>query len=119
MAVEAQVENRDASARIEGVAPAGNSLVRVNALVDNRDGRYQPGGAATLLLPQGSRPGILIPVAALVRQGDLTGVRVETGRALELRWIRLGAAREDQVEVLAGLSPGDRIFVPAARGEAF
>jgi RND family efflux transporter MFP subunit len=112
--VEARIESELASARIEGVVPAGNSLVQINALVDNRNDQYQPGGAATLLVPQGARPGIMIPLAAVVEQGDLTGVRVETAGGLDLRWVRLGLSRGDAVEVLSGLAAGDRVFVPGS-----
>ena len=49
------------------------------------------GGAATLLLPTGERRGLFVPLAAIARQGDLTGVRVWTGDRAELRWVRLGA----------------------------
>jgi Fe2+ transport system protein FeoA len=51
-----------------------------------------------------------------VREGDLTGVRVQSGSGLSLRWVRLGVAAGESVEVLSGLKAGDRVFVPLGGG---
>jgi multidrug efflux pump subunit AcrA (membrane-fusion protein) len=112
--LEARIEGRPAAARIEGVAPAGGSVYTINAIVDNPAGDYPVGGAADLLVATGTRSAILIPAAALERQGDLTGVRLVAGATAELRWVRLGERRGEQVEVLAGLRAGDRILLPEA-----
>lgn len=112
--LRARIEGVPAVAVVEGVVPsAAGSLYAVNALVENAGRRFLPGSAATLELPQGSRAALLIPEAAVVRQGDLTGVRVRTADGATLRWIRLGSPRDDMVEVLAGLRAGDVILVPA------
>lgn len=49
-----------------------------------------------------------VPAASLVSRGALAGVFVVDGGTAHLRWIRLGRAHEDRVEVLAGLEPGER-----------
>lgn len=108
------VAGRPVEARVEGVAPAaGGHVVTVNAIVTNRDGTAFAGSAATLALPQGTRRGIVIPGAAVVREGDLTGARVRRGTVAGLRWLKLGPAHDGLVEVLAGLSIGDTVLVPA------
>lgn len=112
--LDGTVEGRPVGARIEGTAPAAGALYRVNALVDNAEGDLPSGGAATLRLPQGPRTTVLVPATALVREGDLTGVRIRTTSGTELRWVRLGSPVGDAVEVLSGLRSGDRVFVPAA-----
>jgi RND family efflux transporter MFP subunit len=112
MLIDALIERTPATAKVEGIVSAGAAMLTVNAIVDNRLRRDQAGGAATLLLPQGTRQAIVVPFAALVEQGDLTGVRVETGSGLDLRWVRLGARSGDAVEVLSGLHVGDRVWVP-------
>jgi RND family efflux transporter MFP subunit len=111
--LDGTIEGRRATATIEGVAAAGGALYTVNAIVDNRDRRYPSGGVATLLIPQGTRTTILVPNAALVREGDLTGVRIQTATGGELRWVRLGSPVGGRVEVLSGLKAGDRVLVPA------
>ena len=114
--LDGTVERRPVEVRIEGTAPAAGALYRVNALVDNARGDFPSGGAATLRLPQGVRTTILVPAAALVREGDLTGLRIRTSGGTELRWVRLGSPVGDAVEVLSGLRSGDQVFVPAAAG---
>jgi RND family efflux transporter MFP subunit len=101
------------NAEVEGVVPApGGHLMTVNALVDNRTGEAVPGGAATLILPAGRRAARLVPAAAVVREGDLTGVRARRAGGWELRWTRLGRVEGGMVEILAGLEAGDTVLVP-------
>ena len=78
---------------------------------------WPSGVAVTALIPAGRHEGIAVPVSAIVRRGQLTGVRVLMGDAVVLRWVRLGrmvgaaAGGPDsaRVEVLSGLEPGDQI----------
>jgi RND family efflux transporter MFP subunit len=113
--VEGTIERVAVDAVVEGVAPApSGALYSVNALVDNARGAHPTGGAAALRIPLGVRTGLLVPVAALVHEGDLTGVRVQTASGTERRWVRLGTPAGDAVEVLSGLRSGDRIFIPAS-----
>ncbi|MDC8785336.1 efflux RND transporter periplasmic adaptor subunit [Roseateles koreensis] len=53
---------------------------------------------------------IMVPRSAVLRRTELTAAYVlsDSGRP-ELRQLRLGAVQGDRVEVLAGLSPGERI----------
>lgn len=108
----ARIEDDTAMAVVEGVVPnAAGNLYTVNALVENGSGRFLPGSAATLELPQGERRAVVVPTEAVIRQGDLTGVRVRDEGATPLRWIRLGDPVGDYVEVLSGLEPGDVILL--------
>jgi hypothetical protein len=50
-----------------------------------------------------------------VREGDLTGVTLRTAAGDDRRWVRLGPTLGAMVEVTAGLQPGDRVVIPAAR----
>jgi RND family efflux transporter MFP subunit len=115
--VEATIEGAPARAIVEGIVPAtGGTLYTVNALVDNDDARYLANGTATLSLVQGERPAVLVPAAAIHRDGDLAGVYLIGENGAEIRWVRLretGAGDDAFVEVLGGLRAGDRIIVPA------
>jgi RND family efflux transporter MFP subunit len=112
--LEGTIEHVPVNAIVEGVVPAPSGAVyTVNAIVKNALGKHPAGGAATLRLPQGTRTGLLVPVAALVRQGDLTGVRIQASTGTSLRWVRAGAVTGDQVEILSGLRSGDRVVVTA------
>jgi RND family efflux transporter MFP subunit len=119
--IAATVEGRSLTATVEGVVPAASgSLYTVNALVPNpmdaAGGRtILAGSAATLALPLGTRAALVIPAAAVRREGDLTGVTLRTAGGDETRWVRLGRAAGDVVEVSAGLRAGDQVVVPPER----
>ena len=53
-----------------------------------------------------------VPLDALVRNGQLTGVFAVEGDTLRLRWVRLGSTRGDAAELLAG-PPGELTVVRA------
>jgi len=74
---------------------------------------WPTGVSVTALVPAGLTRAITIPIGAVVRRGQLTGVRVVTADGVSLRWIRLGRAVEygDRVEVLSGLNAGDEIVL--------
>lgn len=63
------------------------------------------------LVPVGRTQAVTVPTSAVVRRGQLTGVRIATADGVTLRWVRLGRAVDDgsRVEVLSGLNPGDEI----------
>jgi RND family efflux transporter MFP subunit len=117
MQVQGTVAGQAVVGTVEGIvsAPGGN-LVTVNALIDNPDGNLFGGSAATLSLPQGTRSAVMVPSAAVVRQGDLTGLYVKQGDRTDLRWVRLGSTHKLEVEVLAGLAVGDTVVIPIPSG---
>lgn len=128
--VEAAVEGQRGEAQVEGVVPApGGGVYTINALISNPGGALLSGGSATLRIPTGTRRAMLVPVSALVREGDLIGVWVSGAAGTELRWVRVGdtlsarprageqgpaEVQPDLVEVLSGLSVGDRVLVGGA-----
>ncbi|HET7228709.1 MAG TPA: HlyD family efflux transporter periplasmic adaptor subunit, partial [Longimicrobium sp.] len=116
-ALAAAIEGAAVTATVEGVVPAGSGqLFTINALLDNPGGAHLPGSAATLSLPQGRRRAIVVPAGAIVREGDLAGVDVLAGTAVERRWLRLGQTVGERVEVLSGLRAGDRVVLRGAGG---
>ena len=72
---------------------------------------WPTGMSLQALVPVGAVEAVTIPVEAVVHRGQLTGVRVLTVDGAALRWIRLGrtTGSGDRIEVLSGLSAGDRI----------
>jgi RND family efflux transporter MFP subunit len=77
-----------------------------------KDQKLTPGMFARLSLPLKSTPGILIPREAVAPIGQLTMVRVLVAGQTQLRQVELGQQVGEQVEVLAGLNPGDKILLP-------
>jgi RND family efflux transporter MFP subunit len=58
-----------------------------------------------------ARPVTLVPKAAVKTENDQTVVFVVTGETVERRAVKTGGADGDRLEVLAGLSPGDRVVM--------
>jgi RND family efflux transporter MFP subunit len=113
--VGVSIEGTSITGTVEGVVPvSGAALVNVQVLVGNASRRFSSGSAATVSVPGAPRKALLVPLTALVRNGDLAGVRVSAGGRLVTRWVRLGRERAGAVEVLSGLKAGDSIVVPAA-----
>lgn len=70
---------------------------------------------AKVFIPDGSRDAIVVPLAAIVEKGQLTGVyTVDEKGVVAYRLIRTGKAGAGGVEVLSGLAGGERIIVPGA-----
>lgn len=77
------------------------------------DGDAEPGAYARLALgthPDATGDGS-VPAASLVARGALSGVFVIDADRARLRWLKLGRARGERVEVLAGLEPGERFAI--------
>ncbi|MCF7220364.1 efflux RND transporter periplasmic adaptor subunit [Marilutibacter chinensis] len=83
----------------------------------------QPGVTARVVFPgttaaTGTPQILQVPHSALVQRGEVSGVYVLSGDHLGLRQVRIGRRIGDEIEVLAGLAPGERIAtdpVAAAR----
>jgi membrane fusion protein, multidrug efflux system len=67
-------------------------------------------------VPVGEAESIRVPTDALVRRGQMEIVFVEEGGKAVLRLVRIGKEFPDGVEVLAGLSEGDRVVVGGVGG---
>jgi len=99
----------DAPVRIiaSGADPMSKTVeVRVTLPAD-----WSTGVSVTALIPSGTTRAITVPSSAIVRRGQLTGVRVVTDHGAALRWVRLGRSLPggERVEILSGLNPGDEI----------
>lgn len=78
----------------------------------------KPGTFARTVLPApagASDTRIFLPVDAIVRHAEMTGVYVlDADHRPLLRAVRIGRTGGDRVEVLAGVSPGDRVVTDTA-----
>jgi RND family efflux transporter MFP subunit len=100
-------------ARLAIIAPAGDAgSLRVLVKAD------LPGGAGLLAgsfvrlrFASGGEAPVLVPRAALVERGALTGVFVVADGHARLRWISPGLPARDAVEVRAGLAAGEPVIV--------
>ena len=116
------VASRDGSGVVQGtvshMAPAPDPatrsyLVQVSLPAD----QHLPSGSSVMVrFPLGQRTGITIPRAAMVDRGELHEVwTVDPGDVVRMRYVTPGVATGDQIEILTGLSVGDRMVVDAHR----
>jgi len=94
-------------------------LVRVNLPVGEH--HIYPGMFTKVAFVTGEAPRLVIPTGAVAHRSEVTAVYVEdTKGGLSLRQVRLGEVMPDkQVEVLAGLSAGEKVVLdPVAAAAA-
>ncbi len=100
-------------ARVVEVEPSVNPqsrTFRVKAVL--RDRSIRGGFFAEVLIEEPTEKTLLIPLKAVYRRWDFTGVWVvKPDNTLELRFVRLGRRIGEKVEVLSGLEEGERIVV--------
>lgn len=104
---------RTADSPVRAVAQGADPMSRTVEVRVVLPEDWPTGISVTALLPAGSTQAVTIPSEAVVRRGQLTGVRVVTPQGVALRWIRLGRSVDDgeRVEVLSGLNAGDEIVL--------
>jgi RND family efflux transporter MFP subunit len=124
-AVEVQVRAQDGS--LQWIRPSQSShLPSADAVSQTVEWRLDLPAAATKgLVPgqqvrvrfaAGQAQRVVIPLAAVLRRGELTAVYVVNGNGFALKAIRIGAEHGTQgVEVLAGLSQTDHVALDPVR----
>ncbi|MFC6185693.1 efflux RND transporter periplasmic adaptor subunit [Pseudoxanthomonas japonensis] len=101
-------------------ADASTHAMRIRLQLPALDAPPQPGLTAKVAFPAVKGAAFpRVPVSALVRRGEVTAVYVLGDGRLSLRQVRLGDAAGDQVDVISGLKPGDRVAAdPVAAQQA-
>ena len=77
-----------------------------------------PGQFVQVRFPALAAPVLAMPATAVIRQGQMTGAFVVSDGRAALTWLQLGREQDGQVEVLAGLHPGDTVVAPIPPGLA-
>jgi Cu(I)/Ag(I) efflux system membrane fusion protein len=113
--VTLQGGGRKFSARVADSLPqseAGGDTVKVRLELDNHSFALRPDMIVDVDLPLGAMTAVTVPMDALVYSGDRTRVYVEHGQGkFEAREVQTGSRVGDQVEILHGITSGDRIVV--------
>jgi RND family efflux transporter MFP subunit len=113
VAVEIDGLNRTVSGRVAEVVPSVDAATRsftvkidLPALPGLRSGMFGRAGFVA-----GKRGALLVPQSAVLERGQIRSVYVVEGDTARLRFVTLGEGRDDQREVLSGLTAGERIIV--------
>lgn len=101
---------RAADVTVFPYADPATHTFRVRARLPTGTTDLYPGMTVKVAFAVGQAQRLLVPASALVRRGELSGVYViGPDGSVGLRQLQLGHRFDDQIEVLAGLAPGDRI----------
>ena len=85
--------------------------VTVRALLANEDGALKPGMFLNVTLANDEREALVIPEEALTPEAEKQYVFVVADGKVSRREVRIGGRRPGSVEVIAGLSAGERVVV--------
>ena len=74
------------------------------------DTRVRSGLFGRAVFAHGTRQAVVLPKSSVVQRGQLQGIYVVgSDKIADLRYVTLGRAAGDKVEVLSGLQPGERV----------
>jgi RND family efflux transporter MFP subunit len=102
----------DVSGKVVQIAPAADPASRsfVVKLELPADPRLRSGLFGRVRFPRGQREAIVIPRSAVLERGQMHGVYVVAADGqVGLRYVTLGKPAGDNVEILSGLSGGERL----------
>lgn len=119
MAVEVVLDALGAplQGRVEEIVPAldpGSRTFLVKITLTGGHLRSGMFGRARFAL--GERKALLVPPAAVVRQGQVEQIYVVTGGTARARLVTTGASHNGKLEVLSGLRPGDVVVAAPPAG---
>lgn len=81
---------------------------------EQQESQIRSGMFANVQIQSGNENCIMIPANVLIKRGQLTGIwAVSQQNEALLRWIRTGKQQGDQVEILSGLSHGEKYIAKA------
>jgi RND family efflux transporter MFP subunit len=113
LTVEMDGLNRTVTGRVAEIVPSVDSATRsFTAKIDLpsvpglRTGMF---GRAEFAA--GKHKALMVPQSAVLERGQIRSVYVVAGDTARLRFVTLGEGRDDRLEVLSGLTAGERIIV--------
>ncbi|HBG07033.1 MAG: efflux transporter periplasmic adaptor subunit [Geobacteraceae bacterium GWC2_58_44] len=110
------VEGAPVAGRVSEVVPMVDPVSRTFTVKIDLPARgLRSGSYGKALFKSGARQGIAVPLAAIVERGALTSVWVVSREGIaRLRLVKLGQAVDRRVEILSGLSAGERVVIAGA-----
>lgn len=103
--------SRTVTGVVEEVSPSADPATRTFLVKVGLPevGRAYTGMFGRLLVPSGSREAVLVDAAAVRRVGQLETVLVKEGDVWRSAYVKAGARRGPDVEILSGLSGGETV----------
>ena len=99
---------------VSRIAPAldeNSRTLLIEAEVPNADGMLKPGYFAHVTMNLGHDRALFIPNSAVLRYAGVARVFVFKDGAVRSREVTTGTAEGDQIEIIRGLKPGEKVVV--------
>ncbi len=112
--IETDALEKSINGRVVEINPAvqkPSRTLEVKILVDNSSRRLKPGMFAVCYFQSRPRPGMSIPLDAIIQSGANKYVYVVQQDQVRLQSIQTGIMQDQNVEVTFGLKVGDRVVV--------
>jgi membrane fusion protein, multidrug efflux system len=96
------------------IAPAlddNSRTLLVEAEVPNPEGILKPGYFAHVTMNLGHDRALFVPNSAVLRYAGIARVFVYEGGAVRSREVTTGSAEGDQIEIISGLKPGEKVVI--------
>lgn len=104
--------NRTVRGKVSEIAPAGDPVTRTSRVeLELADHSLRSGTFGRLLIPAEHTEGLFVPAGAVVARGQMDLLFVVRSNRAELRLVRPGRRTGDQIEILAGVQPGERVVL--------
>jgi membrane fusion protein, heavy metal efflux system len=105
------------SGRVDSVSGALDPTTRtlkVRVALPNPDQRLKPEMFGTIHLKTGTHQALVVPSAAIIREGNAATVFVKNAGKPEQRTLTVGQTADGNVEILTGLHAGDEVAADGA-----
>lgn len=116
MEIRATIDNKDYPARVTEVIPSIDEASRTFLVKASIKGEgLRTGLYAKVTIPGAERQALTVPAASVITKGQLTGVyTVDEKGVVTYTLVRTGTAYGEEVEVISGITEGDRIISKGA-----
>jgi RND family efflux transporter MFP subunit len=98
---------------IAPTADPASRTIRVKLDLPQRAG-LMSGQFARLVVPLGENSSVCVPASAVILRGQLEILFVVTNQRAQLHLVKTGKKIDEQVEILAGIEPGESVVVGGA-----
>jgi membrane fusion protein, heavy metal efflux system len=99
---------------VSGALDPTTRTLKVRVALPNPDQRLKPEMFGTIHVEAGTHQMLVVPAAAVIREGSTTTVFVNNGAKPEQRSVMIGQTVDGKVEVLSGLRGGEEVAAEGA-----
>ena len=94
---------------------ANSKISPIRVELSNTDYMLKPGMAATVLIQSKTKNAIALPLDAVLQDSKGASIWVQNDKgSFENRMVQTGLRNSDEIEILEGLSEGERVVVSGA-----